>query len=342
MSNEAVAFGIAVGAGLATVLGSLLVLVPIAAVSRRFLACGLAFSTGVMIQVTYVELWGHAVDEFKLGMQSETLAFGAATGAFFLGMLVIAALGAAVHRIYHEPSLEEVLPDPEAGRRGGPASASTGRGPGDERLAASAPLERRAASRAGADGGSPAPSANDLVVIDVNKARPAPRPSAARLTGGPAGAPRALNRTAIIAGIAIVLHNIPEGFVSFVATVADAKVGFSIGLAVAMHNIPEGLCVAVPMVHATGSKWRALAWGLVLGLSEPLGAGIGWAIFANVKLNPLAVGFVFAMVGGMMVFICVFELFPTALRCERNQTLVCSFVILGFAVMSLSLVLFTL
>lgn len=40
------------------------------------------------------------------------------------------------------------------------------------------------------------------------------------------------------AGVAIAIHNIPEGLATFVGALSDAKVGGSIAAAIAIHNIP--------------------------------------------------------------------------------------------------------
>jgi len=44
----------------------------------------------------------------------------------------------------------------------------------------------------------------------------------------------------LIAGIALAIHNFPEGLATFAATLADTSVGASLGVAIAIHNIPEG------------------------------------------------------------------------------------------------------
>ena len=55
------------------------------------------------------------------------------------------------------------------------------------------------------------------------------------------------------------------------------------------------------------------------------------------------IGYVFSLVGGMMVFIVVHELLPTAHRYLPDETnKVSAFVVLGMVVMAISLVLFAL
>lgn len=51
-----------------------------------------------------------------------------------------------------------------------------------------------------------------------------------------------LYKIGFISMIAIVIHNIPEGIVTYLATNSEVKLGISLGIAIAMHNIPEGCC----------------------------------------------------------------------------------------------------
>ena len=54
------------------------------------------------------------------------------------------------------------------------------------------------------------------------------------------------------------------------------RMGLFSALAVALHNIPEGIAVAVPIYFATGNRRKAFFYSLLSGLSEPLGAVIGY------------------------------------------------------------------
>ena len=49
-----------------------------------------------------------------------------------------------------------------------------------------------------------------------------------------------LKQMGLMTGLAIALHNFPEGLATFVAALVDTKLGIAIALAIAMHNIPEG------------------------------------------------------------------------------------------------------
>merc|ERR1712216_226434 len=118
------------------------------------------------------------------------------------------------------------------------------------------------------------------------------------------------------------------------------KMGLRTALAIGIHNIPEGLCVAMPVYYATGSALQAFAWAALSGVSEIVGAGLGWGVLYNVDDMDYAYGTLFGIVGGMMVHISIKDLFPTALRYDKTGWVTVTFFFIGMAIMALSLVLF--
>lgn len=139
--------------------------------------------------------------------------------------------------------------------------------------------------------------------------------------------------------LAIGLHNFPEGLATFIGTLDDPSVGVSLAIAIAIHNIPEGICVAMPVYKATGSKCKGFFWAFLSGISEPIGAGLGWIVLYN-TMDDYVYGALFGAVGGMMVHISIKELIPTALGYDQDNTITSYGVVLGFMIMALSLVLF--
>merc|ERR1712065_95663 len=111
---------------------------------------------------------------------------------------------------------------------------------------------------------------------------------------------RKLKQMGLTTALAIGLHNFPEGLATFVATLDDPAVGAALAIAIAIHNIPEGLCVSVPVYYATGSRWQGFGWACLSGISEPIGAALGWLILYHV-LNDIVYGVLFGIVAGMMV-----------------------------------------
>ena len=98
--------------------------------------------------------------------------------------------------------------------------------------------------------------------------------------------------------------------------------------------------IALPIYYATGSKKKALFWAILSGVSEPIGALVGWAAISNG--GDLSFAIVFALVGGMMVYISIKELIPMALRYDPKDTVATTAVVMGMAIMAASLLLFTL
>jgi zinc transporter, ZIP family len=91
-------------------------------------------------------------------------------------------------------------------------------------------------------------------------------------------------------------------------------------ISIAIHNIPEGLIVAAPIYAATGSKLKSLGMAAASGLSEPLGALLGVTL-ARPFLVESMLDNVLAVVGGVMLSVCVFELWPEGRNCRRDDRL---------------------
>jgi ZIP family zinc transporter len=141
---------------------------------------------------------------------------------------------------------------------------------------------------------------------------------------------------------AIAIHNFPEGLATFVATLAEPSVGVTLAIAIGIHNIPEGLCVALPIYYATDSRLKGFLWALLSGLSEPVGAFIGWLIIKSTgeDMNQLVYGVLFGLVAGMMIMIVILELLPTANKYDPSDKYVTNSFVLGMAVMAASLCMF--
>ena len=144
----------------------------------------------------------------------------------------------------------------------------------------------------------------------------------------------------VFVALAIAIHNFPEGLATFLLVLDDPKVGIALAIAVAMHNIPEGIAVSVPVYYATKSKIKAFRLSFLSGLAEPVGAVIGYLILAPF-LSDLVLGVIFAMVAGVMVFLAIDTLLPTARNSSRGHLTVYG-LIGGMAVMAASLVLLSL
>jgi ZIP family zinc transporter len=148
----------------------------------------------------------------------------------------------------------------------------------------------------------------------------------------------ALQRTGLFVALVIAIHNFPEGLATFMSALSDPKLGIMIAVAVALHNIPEGIAVAVPVYYATGSRKKAFLYSFLSGLFEPLGALVGFVLLRPF-FNDLMFGILFAVVAGIMVFISIDELVPSAEEYGEHHHCIYGFVG-GMALMALSLLLF--
>ncbi len=140
-----------------------------------------------------------------------------------------------------------------------------------------------------------------------------------------------LYRVGLYSMIAIILHNVPEGIITFMVSSYDASLGFSLALAISMHNIPEGISISVPIYYSTKSRFKALLYTFISGISEPLGGVIAYMFFMD-AINPMIMGILFSFIAGIMLFISLVELFPNAQKYDNTINSKVFFVI-GFIFM---------
>ena len=265
--NVLIAFGLTLFAGLATGIGSALAFFA-KRTNTKFLSIALGFSAGVMIYVSFVEIFIKARD-------SLTAVFGLTKGtwitvaSFFGGVVLIGIIDKLV------PSFEN-------------------------------PHEIRNVEDMGEEAAD-----------DKNQK---------------------LLRMGMFTALAIAIHNFPEGLATYAAALSDPALGISIAVAIAIHNIPEGISVSVPIYYATGSKKKAVDYSFLSGTAEPIGAVIGYVILLNF-FSDFIFGILFAGVAGIMVFISLDELLPSAQKYGEHHLSIYG-LILGMAVMALSLLLF--
>jgi ZIP family zinc transporter len=146
-----------------------------------------------------------------------------------------------------------------------------------------------------------------------------------------------LMRTGLLMALAIGLHNFPEGLATFASSLGSLKLGVFIAIAIAIHNIPEGIAVSVPIFYATGNKNKAFFYSFLSGLSEPVGAIVGYLILLPF-LTPVFLAGLMAFVAGIMVYISLDELLPMAHRYGHGH-LVIAGIVTGMFIMAVSLLL---
>ncbi|MBO5195331.1 MAG: zinc transporter ZupT [Bacteroidales bacterium] len=156
------------------------------------------------------------------------------------------------------------------------------------------------------------------------------------------GNEKALQRLGLMSALAIAIHNFPEGIATFIGALNDPQMGTGITFAIAIHNIPEGIAVAIPIYYATKSKGKALLLATLSGMSELIGALLCLAVTSifGVELsgNGPAFPLILAAVAGIMIYISLDELLPTAEKYGKHHIAIAG-VVAGMAIMGASLLL---
>lgn len=143
-----------------------------------------------------------------------------------------------------------------------------------------------------------------------------------------------LFKVGILSMIAIILHNVPEGIVTFIVSNQNIMLGIPICIAIALHNIPEGISIAIPIYYSTKSKKKAIFYTILASLSEPFGAIITSLFLIN-YINDIILGLLFAFITGIMIQISTSKLLPTGNNYNKKISTI--FFIIGFITMLFSL-----
>ena len=141
--------------------------------------------------------------------------------------------------------------------------------------------------------------------------------------------------------IAIALHKLPEGFITYATNHANPKLGFSVFLALFIHNITEGFAMALPLYLAINSRVKAMLISFVLGgLSQPIGAAVAaiwFKLAGNGKWQPSegVYGGMFAVTAGIMASVAL-QLFSESLDLTHSKNLCFVGAFVGMGVLGVS------
>lgn len=147
--------------------------------------------------------------------------------------------------------------------------------------------------------------------------------------------------------LAIALHKLPEGFITYATNHASPTLGLTVFLALFIHNIVEGFAMALPLYLALGSRWKAMFWSSLLGgISQPAGAGIaalwvwtsGQTGHDTVGASWGVYGGMFAATAGVMTSVAL-SLFSEGLGLTHHRNMGIGFAVLGMGVMGVSFAL---
>ncbi len=280
-NNILFAFALTLFAGLSTGIGGLITFF-FRKTNTKLLSVILGFSAGVMIYVSFVELFAQGKKHLEASI-GQTAGSWVTVVSFFGGMFLIGVIDKLIPS-YENPHESHMLEEMDS------CDITDGSAGGSNKLAGMLRNSKK------------------------------------------------LLRTGLLTALAITIHNFPEGLATFTSAINQPSLGIVIAIAIAIHNIPEGIAVAIPVYCATGSRKKALGLSLLSGFSEPLGALVGYLILMPF-LNDAVLGVLFAAVAGIMIYISLDELLPTAREYGEHHLSMYG-LISGMIVMALSLLFF--
>lgn len=303
MNNVWIALGLTLFAGMATGIGSILAFFT-NRTNYRFLSVSTGFSAGVMLYVSFVEIFYKGADAL-VEAYGETWGHWVNVGAFFAGIACIGLIDNLIPAAEnpHETHTEAVTAALRADCEGLPNPAILADEPHQHRM----------------------PHAKERLKTDEETSEE-------------------LMRMGLFTALAIAIHNLPEGLATFLAALQDPSLGAAIAVAIALHNVPEGMSVSVPIFFATGNRSKAFFYSVLSGLSEPVGAAIAYLALrllvggSGGVFPPEIMGVLFATVAGIMVYISLDELLPTSRAYGKGHDSLFGLVA-GMLVMALSLLL---
>ncbi len=126
-----------------------------------------------------------------------------------------------------------------------------------------------------------------------------------------------LKRTAIYLILGIFMHNFPEGMVIAIGVVSDFRLTLAIGLAIAIHNIPEGICTSAPYYYYSKKKLKSILISSSTAIPMLLGFIFAYYIFKNIPLQ--VVGLLIGATAGLMIYISGDELIPSSCKKFTNH-----------------------
>ena len=141
--------------------------------------------------------------------------------------------------------------------------------------------------------------------------------------------------------IAIALHKLPEGFITYATNHANPTLGFAVFVALFIHNITEGFTLALPLFLAFHSRLKAILLSFFLGgLSQPLGAAVAvlWFKAASSRDMERVYGCMFAVTSGIMTSVAL-SLFSESLQLTHNRNLCLAFAFVGMGILGFSFAL---
>ena len=137
-----------------------------------------------------------------------------------------------------------------------------------------------------------------------------------------------LYKLGILSSIVLILHNIPEGIITFLTSSNDIYLGLKISIAIALHNIPEGICIAVPIYYSTRSYIKSFLITFISGISELFGAILAYILLYR-YVTVTIINIIFIFVAGLMISLSINDILKESFKYSRNNN---KYLYIGFVI----------
>lgn len=109
-----------------------------------------------------------------------------------------------------------------------------------------------------------------------------------------------------------------EGIATFLSAYQNMELGLKLGIAIMLHNIPEGISIAIPIYYANHNKKEAIKKAFLSGLAEPLGAILAFLFLKNF-ITESFISIILLLVAGIMITISIEEMYPEIIKYKERK-----------------------
>ncbi|KAK6885628.1 Zinc-regulated transporter 3 [Candida tropicalis] len=150
--------------------------------------------------------------------------------------------------------------------------------------------------------------------------------------------------------LAITLHKLPEGFITYVTSETNPDLGISIFLSLIVHNFVEGFSICLPLFYSmensvSNPKFVAISiTSLLGGLSNPIGALFGYLflLFNSDKYDMDKLNYIFgitmAVTSGFLTVVAL-SMFGSSISFGGNVNSSMTWCIIGITIIGFSYIL---
>lgn len=120
----------------------------------------------------------------------------------------------------------------------------------------------------------------------------------------------------VLLGIAIALHNFPEGLAVGSGFMVSQSLGINIALVIALHDFPEGLAMATPFSAGGIPPYKNVIYTVLAGIPTGIGALIG---VLTGGISPYFIGLNLGIAGGTMLYVTCGDIIPEARNIYKGE-----------------------